>query len=140
MKGSNSIKDVLPAILSESEFLQSTFSKPDYGTHACRSLNFKNHTWIQNNINGNIENPYSTLEPLFPELSEINETMLSERFFKASNIAKGGEAMMAYAALQFSEMSEVERQRIETALLNYCELDTFAMGLILMYWLDKSSS
>jgi hypothetical protein len=31
-------------------------------------------------------------------------------------------------------MSELERKRVATALLKYCELDTFEMVLIYEYW------
>ena len=42
--------------------------------------------------------------------------------------------MMAYCRLQFSDLSETHRQSIESALLRYCELDTFAMALIWEGW------
>ena len=38
--------------------------------------------------------------------------------------------MTAYGKLQFQEMSAAERSSIESALLKYCELDTFAMVMI----------
>jgi hypothetical protein len=34
-------------------------------------------------------------------------------------------------------MSDVERHRIQEALLRYCELDTFAMVLLYEYWNDR---
>ena len=42
-------------------------------------------------------------------------------------LADGGAAMTAYAMMQFTEMSDVERNRIIEGLLKYCELDTMAM-------------
>ena len=50
MKGSNSIKKVLPSILSESQFLQNKYSQPIYGTDKIKSLNFKNKIWIQKTL------------------------------------------------------------------------------------------
>jgi hypothetical protein len=44
--------------------------------------------------------------------------------------------MMAYCMAQFSIMTELERKRIEQALLRYCELDTLAMVMIVEYWMD----
>jgi hypothetical protein len=50
------------------------------------------------------------------------------------SIADGGAAMTAYARMQFTQMSEAECDRVSSALLKYCELDTFAMVLIYQYW------
>jgi hypothetical protein len=44
--------------------------------------------------------------------------------------------MTAYAMLQFTEMSDYERNEIKKALLKYCELDTFAMVMIYKGWKD----
>ena len=53
-----------------------------------------------------------------------------------SELAEGGAAAMAYARLQFEELSAQERNDIEGALLRYCELDTLAMVMILKAWMD----
>jgi hypothetical protein len=46
-KGSISLKYVLPAVLSTSEFLQDKYSKPIYGADGgVMSLNFKDHKWV----------------------------------------------------------------------------------------------
>jgi hypothetical protein len=42
--------------------------------------------------------------------------------------------MIAYARMQFSEMSEEERRVVEQALLKYCELDTLALVMLWEYW------
>ena len=42
--------------------------------------------------------------------------------------------MMAYARLQFGDISDQERQTTESALLRYCELDTLAMVMIWEAW------
>ena len=43
---------------------------------------------------------------------------------------------MAYARLQFQDLTPEQRMQIERALLRYCELDTFAMVMILEAWLE----
>jgi hypothetical protein len=50
------------------------------------------------------------------------------------SIADGGAAMTAYARMQFTNMSDKERELARNALLKYCELDTFAMVMIFEYW------
>lgn len=55
-----------------------------------------------------------------------------------AGIADGGAAMTAYARMQFTEMGSDERDRVRSALLKYCELDTFAMVLVwkgLAHWI-----
>ena len=49
-------------------------------------------------------------------------------------ISDGDAAMMAYARLQFTEISTEHRIAIFKALLKYCELNTFAMVLIWEAW------
>lgn len=127
MKGSNSIKAVLPAILNESRTLQERFSKPVYGTATMRSLNFEDKAWIK--LDGDrVKDPYKALPPLFDGVSASDERLL----YQSENLADGGAAMMAWARMQFTEMSELERQALKSALLKYCELDTLAMAMLLI--------
>ncbi len=42
--------------------------------------------------------------------------------------------MMAYARMQFMDMSDTERNVIIKGLLKYCELDTLAMVMIWEHW------
>ena len=51
-----------------------------------------------------------------------------------SIIAEGGAAATAYARLQFEQMDAQTRDRIKSALLRYCELDTLAMAMIVEAW------
>ena len=44
--------------------------------------------------------------------------------------------MIAYARIQSEEMLDSEREKIQTALLEYCELDTLAMVMIYEGWKD----
>ena len=44
---------------------------------------------------------------------------------------------MAYARMQFDEMSDFERKELAEALLRYCELDTLAMVMIYEYFVNE---
>jgi hypothetical protein len=135
-KGSNSIKKVLPAVLNESSFLRAKYSKPIYGDgQNISSKNFKNQTWIEFTSGGEVVDPYKRLPPIFTDLDlETMDSLISE-----GSISDGGAAMTAYARMQFTEMSEGECNRVASALLKYCELDTFAMVLIYEYWKNEIS-
>jgi hypothetical protein len=54
-----------------------------------------------------------------------------------SSLDNGGAAMVAYAYLQFADMTDTERELYRQALLRYCELDTMAMVMIWEYWMDE---
>lgn len=127
--GSNSIKKVLPAILNESKYLQERYSQPIYGSKEIVSHNFNNWVWIKKE-NENIVDPYKLLPPIFSDLDlETMDSLITE-----GSIVDGGSAMTAYARMQFSEMSVEECDKVSSALLKYCELDTFAMVMIYEYW------
>lgn len=128
-KGSNSIKKVLPAILSRSEYLKRKYSAPVYGNAEIPSLNFKDFTWFVER-DGDIVDPYQLLPKLFQDIDQQQLDLLSD----GDELADGGAALTAYARLQFEEMSDYERKEIEGALLKYCELDTFAMVMIYEAW------
>ena len=134
MKGSNSIKVVLPAVLNTSDFIKSKYSKPVYGTQQIPSLNFKDHTWVQYDENGNVKDPYKLLPPVFDREQDEN---LNKYLVNTDNIADGGAAMTAYAKMQFTRMSNYEREKVSSALLKYCELDTWAMVAVMEYWLNE---
>ena len=126
MKNSNSIKAVLPAILSESTYLQEKYGKANYGSNEIKSLNFENHQWLRKDNNGAVINPYHQLPRIFDELDR--ETI--ELLFEEEELADGGAAMCAFNLMQFFEMSEPEKNAIITALHKYCELDTLAMVML----------
>ncbi|MDP8203751.1 MAG: DUF2779 domain-containing protein, partial [Candidatus Tenebribacter mawsonii] len=132
MKGSNSIKAVLPAVMNSSKFLREKYSKPIYGAkEGINSLNFSDWKWIELNDEGGLVSPYKLLPPLFADIDP--EEM--ENFMTDSNLADGGAAMTAYAKIQFTDMSEQERNQVINGLLKYCELDTFAMVMIMEEWM-----
>ena len=125
-KGSNSIKAVLPAILKSSTFLQTKYAQ-SLSEINLSSQNFNsNHIWLQIE-NNEVINPYKMLPPLF---ENWNDEELAENISELENIADGGAALMAYAKLQYQDMTEVERPEITNGLLKYCELDTLAMVMV----------
>ena len=136
-KGSNSIKKVLPAILKVSDALRDTYSRPIYGAPGgIPSLNFTQpggFAWLDSAVAGQAGDPYTRLkqyaEALLPDELASTED-------RASIIAEGGAAATAYARLQFEDMGLDARERIKSALLRYCELDTLAMVMVVQAWRD----
>jgi hypothetical protein len=128
MRGSNSIKDVLPAVLAESKFLKDNYSKPYSG------LSIKNQKLYQVEDGGEVTNPYKLLPPIeiddIPNPIEIEDMGIS----KNEAISEGGTAMMAWARMQFDDVTDEEREATFQALLRYCELDTLAMVMIHQHW------
>lgn len=117
MKGSNSIKVVLPAVLNASKLIQNKYSKPIYGKgKEINSLNFDEKTWIQFDENNNVINPYKLLD---------------------SWINNGAAAMSGYSMLQWTNKTKEKKRDIKNALLKYCELDTLAMVMIMEYWMNS---
>lgn len=135
--GANSIKYVLPALLGSSAFLQEKYGKPVYGTETIPSKNFRAHTWLHQDENGQLVNPYKTLPRIHAGYD--NEALDDLVTGEDGEIQDGGAALVAYARMQFTEMSGEERQRIRQALLRYCELDTLAMVMIWEGWREAIS-
>ena len=128
--GSNSIKQVLPAILNSSPFLQQKYAQPIYGAaDGIPSLNFSDWQWIKME-QGRVVDPYKLLPPLFQDIPPDKLLLLSTD----ETLKDGGAAMTAYARMQFEEMSDYERGELHQALLKYCELDTLAMVMIYEGW------
>jgi len=109
MKGSNSIKVVLPAIMSDSKYVREKYPE-----------------WVKVDAQRTIINPYKLLPPVFDNF----DRMAFEPLMDEDELADGGAAMCAYNLMQFSEMSDAERTKIVTALLTYCKLDTLAMVML----------
>ena len=134
--GSNSIKDVLPAVLAHSKFLQDQYSKPIYGAEGgITSKNFKNQIWIKF-VDGHLIDPYKQLPKMFQDISSRDFQKLADF---DDELAEGGAAMTAYARLQFEDLPDAVRQEIESALLRYCELDTLAMVMIYQTWVELTA-
>ena len=129
--GSNSLKQILPAILQTSAFLKKKYSGPVYGTPAMPSKNFRAMTWIQGKTD-----PYELLPPVAADIP-----LDAERVFGIDDrIDQGGAAMMAYAKAQFTQCSAAEVAGVEKALLKYCELDTLAMVMLWEEWQQQIQS
>jgi hypothetical protein len=127
---SNSIKQVLPAMLEASGWLCETYSQPVYGGGRPNSRNFHlPMAWWQQNNEGRPLDPYRLLPPVFNDLPVVPDSEDS-----GVTLSQGGAALMAYARLQFESVSERERQAWKQALLRYCELDTLAMAMIVQGW------
>lgn len=131
-KGSNSIKDVLPATITSSEFLQKKYSQ-ELKICGITSRNFPDdHIWLKIE-EGRVINPYHMLPPVFDDWTEEDiENTLSE----IEDITNGGAALTAYGKLQFLDMEESEKEELTKALLKYCELDTLAMVMIFEHFYD----
>jgi hypothetical protein len=135
MKGSNSIKQVLPAIMNDSAFIQNKYSKAIYGkNNEVKSLNFENHKWVVYNSDNKVLDPYKNL----PDLTGILPDGLRklEHLYSNNKLADGGAAMTAWAFMQFGAMGMEEKKSITSALKRYCELDTMAMVIIMEAWRD----
>lgn len=135
MKGSYSIKVVLPSVQNSSDFIKAKYLEPVYGTPEMPSLN---HTepkvWTVFGEDGMVKNPYKLLPPISSYLDtdiDLDDVELKE----TESVANGGAALAAYAKMQFSDgaMSEA----LEKALLTYCELDTLAMVFIWEYFFNE---
>ena len=136
MRGSNSIKAVLPAVLNASSFLQEKYSRPIYGSEI-PSLNTPANlpvAWISRAADGTVGNPYKKL----PSVSEyLPEGLLRDKNDEEADaldidVNNGGAALTAYSMLQFCGREMMEP--LKRALLRYCELDTMAMVFIWEYF------
>ncbi|MDD3052195.1 MAG: DUF2779 domain-containing protein [Candidatus Cloacimonetes bacterium] len=127
--GSNSIKKILPSILSRSKYLQDKYSAPVYGS-TIASLNMGATVWIKRDEKGKIINPYKQLPPIIDEFDNEKIDEYMERFLEKDQLADGGTAMVSYNYMQFRSMSQIEKNALRDALLRYCELDTLAMVML----------
>lgn len=124
--GSNSIKQVLPATLASSPELRARYTAPIYGgSEGIPSLNFKEgFAWLD--ASGD---PYTLLKDLakslLPPGAQEDDPAV---------VAEGGAAAVAYSRLQFEDLDSATRHLVEGALYRYCELDTFAMVMIVEAW------
>lgn len=131
MKGSQSIKYVLPAVLMGSDFLRQKYSVESYGYEVApgSSRNFPRQAWIQ--FDGeSVRDPYKLLPSVFEEVDKNSW----DELWTDEEIRGGGAAMAAYLRLQSRNLPEDYRERVAKGLLRYCELDTLAMVMIVEAW------
>ncbi|MDX2127864.1 MAG: DUF2779 domain-containing protein [Chloroherpetonaceae bacterium] len=110
MKGSTSIKAVLPAVWKDGVFLHEL-------------------SWLKKYVKvekGEVLSPYKALESI-------------EIFERAERVEEGMGAMRAYEEMIYgrSAAHPEKKQKWEQLLLEYCKLDTLAMVIIWKYWLNK---
>ena len=128
MGGSNSIKSVLPSILTVSDYIKDRYSKPlGYGNNLSEQV-----IWQMNENTGKPYDPYKIL----PDTYQGLDLPKGKTLFKDAKVQDGSGALIAYGKLQFTEMLEEEKIALINALLQYCELDTLAMVLIYEHWLS----
>jgi hypothetical protein len=118
-RGSNSIKKVLPAMLN-----------------VCgKELVAKFPDWIQFDDAGQVIDPYKLLPPIFNDVDQSELERIENLLVEKEDLNDGGAALIAWSRMQFTEMSDVERDAIRKALLRYCGLDTLAMVMIWEWWM-----
>ena len=133
IKGSSSIKKVLPSVMKWSGVLRDLYSGEVYGS-SIPSKNFKNFAWwVPSASDASVPlEPYDLLRLEAEDL--LGEALMAGEDPDVLAITEGGAAATAYARLQFEDVDEVERRMIREALLRYCELDTLAMVMIVQGW------
>jgi hypothetical protein len=125
MGGSNSIKKVLPAVMT-GDTIKQKYSKPlEFGSHLRGRV-----LWELNAESGRPESPYHLLPSQYGDLDLSKEEFIAVD----GEVKDGGAALIAYAKMQFTDMSDAERGALSKALLQYCELDTLAMVMIYEHW------
>jgi hypothetical protein len=133
IKGSSSIKKVLPSVMKRSGLLKSLYAGGAYGS-VVPSLNFKNFAWWVPDVSDPSmpADPYELLRLYGADL--LGEEVMTGEDPDELAITEGGAAAAAYARLQFEDVDAGTRKRIRDALLRYCELDTMAMVMIVQAW------
>jgi hypothetical protein len=151
IKGSSSIKKVLPSLMKRSEVLKGLYSGKVYGGSVgvqgagegavagavpapMVSKNFKDFAWWVPEAS----DPSVPVEP-YELLCRYGADLLGEEVRAGEDpdelaITEGGAAATAYARLQFEDVDAETRLKIREALLRYCELDTLAMVMIVQGW------
>ena len=150
MKGSNSIKQVLPAVLKSSKLLQEKYSRPIYGSeiHSECVLADSPVAWVTKNSNGEIENPYKKLPAVSELLADVLKTqnITREQLEKYeqqadaedTQVNNGGLAPIAYQQMLQCTGDDPMKKALANALLRYCELDTMSMVFIWEYFYHET--
>ena len=145
MHGSNSIKQVLPAVLNSSQYLKDKYSQPIYGSliPSCNISANQPKAWITLDADGHVESPYHQLDSVGSligmseeEMMQMEQLSTDEKDFEVAN---GGAALTAYNKLMFCE-GEKMSSALREALLRYCELDTMSMVFIWEYFKHSTTT
>jgi Domain of unknown function(DUF2779) len=118
MKGRLSLKFVLPAVWETNESLHTLFAQ-----------------YYKLNPEGNLLDPYETLPRLpfgNPEADDETET--------DQVVTEGTGAMRAYQEMLYGlhRNDEATKDQWRRLLLQYCELDTAAMVMVWMHWIENA--
>jgi hypothetical protein len=118
---SSSIKSLLLPTMQHSSLLRELYEQPTY-----TSNNFTSTQWWHEAQKGSGRpiDPYKLLKRDSSDTTATNDPL-------QGGVAHGGDAIAAYSTLQKTSLDLHVRQEIETSLLQYCELDTLAMVMIL---------
>ena len=73
---------------------------------------------------------------MLPKVFEDHSYDEIDLIFSDDELKNGGAALMAYCKMQFTHMSDIEKEALKSALLKYCELDTLGMVLLIEGWQD----
>ena len=121
MKGSNSLKKVLPAVWKNNPYLH----KIDW---------FKEYADYKG---GKAVDPYETLGGDVEELGED----LGDEHMPAVVVRDGTGAMRAYYDMTFGECANdpIARAAWKEKLLKYCKLDTMSMVIVWTHWMKLST-
>lgn len=140
MHGSNSIKQVLPAVLNCSQYLKDKYSQPIYGKEikSCNIPATAPKTWITFDANSHVDSPYHQLENVGDLINMTEQEMDKVEAFTSKDsdfsVANGGAALTAYNKLMFCGDNTTMDDALRQALLRYCELDTMSMVFIWEYF------
>ena len=113
------------AVLQTSEYIQNKYSQSIYGKNATiKSLNFEDG-WvrIQKDEHGNLINPFKLLPSLFEGVEETEDFLTNNQF-----LDNGGAAMTAYMKMQFTNISQKERNSIISRLTSLLRIGYLGNG------------
>lgn len=137
-QGGSGIKKLLPAVMSSSKLLKEKYSQPIYGTKAIPSKNPHHPIWWvpQTDDPSRPVDPYKLLEdPTHVASSAEGVSELDYEEIEA--VQEGGAATLRYLESQSGLLSKAQMEHMKGSLLRYCELDTFAMVMIMEAWLAE---
>lgn len=138
-QGASGIKKLLPAVMEWSGFLKTKYSQPIYGTDKMRSHNFQGHVWWKPSHDDPSKpiDPYELLEDPVHVGGQLTADEAELDYESYETIQEGGAATLCYLKSQSGLLSKAQMEHMKGSLLRYCELDTFAMVMIMEAWLAE---
>lgn len=137
-QGGSSIKKLLPAVMSSSKLLKEKYSQPIYGTKAIPSKNPHHRIWWvpQKEDPSRPVDPYKLLEDP-THVGPLADGVAEPVYEEIEAVQEGGAAALRYLECQCGAPDQSQKEKTKQALLRYCELDTFAMVMIMEAWLAE---